>query len=91
MVIKKNDSLLEKNKTLAQRFHLEVIREHNLELADEIIAIDCAIHVGNGEPVELTGPEGAKAIARMDHEQAPKGCEFVHDIVFAEGDFVAFH
>jgi len=91
MVTKKNDSILEKNKTLAQRFHLEVILEYNLELADEIITADCAIHVGSAEPAELTGPEGAKTMARSDKEQFPKGLELVHDIVLAEGNLVAFH
>lgn len=89
---KKNENILEKNKTLAQRFHMEVIQERNLELADEIIAADCAIHVGNAERrAELTGPEGAKTIARSDHERYPKGFKLVADIVLAEGDFVAFH
>ena len=90
MVTKKNDNNLEKNKTLAHRFHMEIIGEFNLGLADEIIAPDCVFH--SARPSDLRGPERAKNSARFDQQHFDdKGVKFVHDIVLAEGDLVAFH
>ena len=79
------------NKAIAHRFHLEVIQQNNLDLADEIIAPDCVFHSSSG-PREERGPEAAKAIARFDHSAFDdSGVKFDHDIDLAEGDFVAFH
>ena len=86
-----NDDILEKNRALAHRFHLEIIQEKNLALADEIIAPDCTFHSATTEMEELKGPERAKNSSRYDHEMFPKGVKFVHVIVLAEGDLVAFH
>ena len=82
-------SPLERNKALAQRFHLEIIQKADLKLADEIIAPDCVFHLS--EQSDLKGPERAKQIAAVDHKAFPKGIKFEHDVVFGEGDLVAFH
>jgi predicted SnoaL-like aldol condensation-catalyzing enzyme len=84
------NAALEKNKTLAQRFHLDIIGKGNLALADEIIAPDCAIHLPSGT-AEAKGPERAKRVAGGDLRAYPKGIKFVHDLVIAEGDVVSFH
>ena len=85
-------SALEKNKILAQRFHLDMIAKQNLAIADEIIAPDCVIHMPSDEgPPAVKGPARAKEIAAGDHKAFPKGIELVHDYVLAEGDLVAFH
>src|SRR5262249_50141405 len=84
------NAALEKNKVLAQRFHLDMIQNRNLDIADQIIAPDCAIHLPNGT-AEARGPERAKRVAGGDHRAYPKGISFTHDIVMAEGDYVTFH
>ena len=73
---------------MAHRFHLEVIGEGDLALADEIFAPDCTIHMHGTSDVK--GPARAKEIARGDQRAFPKGMTFVHDTVVAEGDLVAF-
>lgn len=83
---------LEKNKVLAQRFHLDMIAKKNLAIADEIIAPDCVVHMpSDAEPSAVKGPERARQIAAGDHKAFPKGIELVHDYVLAEGNLVAFH
>ena len=52
----------ESRKVLAQRFHLDMIQKGNLDIADEIIAPDCVIHLPGGTS-DAKGPERAKQIA----------------------------
>lgn len=79
------------NKATAHRFHLELIQEKNLDLADEIIAPDCVFHTPMGT-MDVKGPEGGKSIARYDQTSFDDdGVKFNHDIDLAEGDLVAFH
>jgi hypothetical protein len=80
-------SALEKNKALAQRFHLEIIQKGDLDLADEIIAPNCVVHLPDGTS-DVKGPERAKQMAEYDLKEFPKGITLIHDVVFAEGDMV---
>lgn len=84
------DSALEKNKVLAQRFHLDMIEKGNLQIADEIIAADCVIHLPNATS-DLRGPERARQVANGDLKAFPKGIRLTHDVVFGERNMVAFH
>ena len=82
---------LEKNKYIAHRFHMEIISERNLDLADKIIAPDCVFHTSGGT-MPVKGPEGARNISDYDAAHFDEnGVAFDHDVVLAEGDLVAFH
>jgi ketosteroid isomerase-like protein len=83
-------STLERNKVLAQRYHLDIIEKQNLKLADEIIAPDCVFHMPSSRPTDKRGPERAKEVALNDLKTNPKGFSFAHDTIMAEGDLVAF-
>ena len=83
-------SALEQNKVLAQRFHLEMIAQGKLDIADEIIAPDCVIHSPGGLGT-TKGPERARQMAAGDLKAYPKGIKITHDVVFGEGDLVGFH
>src|SRR5262245_51985330 len=85
------NAALEKNKTLAQQFHLEIIQKGNLDLADTIIAPDAEFHSPLSARTQLKGPERAKFSARNDRQSYPKGLTFTHDQILAEGNLVAFH
>jgi predicted SnoaL-like aldol condensation-catalyzing enzyme len=82
------NSALEKTKVLAQRFHLDMIAKGQLEIAEQIIAPDCVIHLPSRT---MKGPEGARQVAAGDLKAFPKGIKLTHDVVFAEGNLVAFH
>ena len=40
--------------------------------------------------MDVKGPEAAKQAARYDHSVFPDAMKFVHDMVLAEGNLVAF-
>ena len=79
---------LEKNKALADRFHMEVIQGKDLALIDEIFTANPVIHYGSPD---VTGREKARQIALVDHRAFPTSMNFEHDNVVAEGNLVAFH
>ena len=81
---------LENNRVVAQRFHLDMIAMGNLDIAEEIIAPGCVIHMRNA-PTTEKGPARAREIAQGDLDAFPGGIELIHDVVLAEGDLVAFH
>ncbi|MFQ5933703.1 MAG: ester cyclase [Dehalococcoidia bacterium] len=80
----------EENKAVAHRLHQEIIQEHKLDLADEIIHPDCIVHSPVSDPRPGRGPEVAKDMARYDRELFPNGIRFDHYNTLAEGDLVAF-
>ena len=84
-------NLLERNKEIAHKLHLEVIQKYNLDLADEIIAADCIFHRVVSTPKDARGPEVAKLMAKFDRDLFPKGVKFEHPNTLAEGDMVAIH
>lgn len=90
VVSAQKDSALEKNKVLAQRFHLDMIQKGNLQIADEIIAPDCVVHLPNGQG-DSRGPERARQVASSDLRAFPKGIAFNHDVVFGDANLVGFH
>jgi predicted SnoaL-like aldol condensation-catalyzing enzyme len=83
-------SATDKDKVLAQRFHLDMIQKGDLQLADQIIAPDCVIHLPSGTS-DVKGPERAKQVAGGDLKAFPKGIKINHDVVFGEGNLVGFH
>jgi predicted SnoaL-like aldol condensation-catalyzing enzyme len=85
------DGMLEKNKALAHRYHMEVISGKNAALADELFAPDAVFHTPISKPGDTRGPVRAKEIAGMDYKGCPKGVTFVHKPTLAEGDFVSFY
>ena len=80
---------LEENKKLAHRFHLDVIQDQKLEVADEIIAPDALIRTSFIPAGEERGPEVLKEWAQGDHIAFPDGLFFEHDEGIAEGDMVS--
>jgi steroid delta-isomerase-like uncharacterized protein len=53
------------NEALAERFHMELLQQGNLAVADEIIAPDFVIHSSGLLPPLQRGPAGAKQLALM--------------------------
>lgn len=83
--------LLERNKELAHKLHLEVIQKYNLDLAEEIIAPDCIFHRVVSTPKDARGPEVARLMAKFDRELFPNGVKFDHPHTIAEGDKVVIY
>ena len=81
---------LENNRVLAQRFHLDMIALGHLDIAEQIIAPDCVIHM-RGTTTAGNGPARAREIAQGDLDAFPGGIELIHDGVLAEGNLVAFY
>jgi steroid delta-isomerase-like uncharacterized protein len=73
----------EANKALARRVFEEVLNQRNLDLIDEIYAIDYVLH-----PSEIRGSEGLKQYYASLFTAFPDAQWTVEDI-FAEGDKVA--
>ena len=83
---------LENNRVLAQRFHLDMIAMGHLDIAEQIIAPDCVIHMRSTTfSTPGKGPEKAREIAQGDLDAFPGGIELIHDGVLAEGNLVAFY
>jgi predicted ester cyclase len=67
-------------KKTAHRFHTELIQEHKLEVADQIVAPDAIIVTPFRSPENpRRGPEGAKEMSDMDYEAYPDGLIFNQD------------
>jgi predicted ester cyclase len=81
---------LAKMKETANRFHIDIIQNFKLEVADEIVAPDAIIRTPF-RPLNdpKRGPEIAKDMARGDKEAFPKGLFFNQDKGIAEGNWVA--
>ncbi len=79
-------------KKIAHRFHKELIQEHKLEVADEIVAPDAVIITPwRSFDNPRRGPEGAKEMSDIDHESYPEGLIFSQDdtTTLADGNWVA--
>ncbi len=75
----------EENKALVRRFVEEFWNEGNTATADELMAVDAAIHMPTGEMVDLDGLKGFAATFR---ESFPDWHSTFEELV-AEGDRVA--
>lgn len=81
---------IEEMKKTAHRFHIDVIQNQKLEVADEIVAPDALIRTPLRPPNDpKRGPEILKDMARGDHKAFPKGLFFHHDEAIADGNWVA--
>ena len=81
---------LEDNRKLAHRFHIDIIQDQKIEVADEIIHPDALIRTPFRPPGEtLRGPEVAKRMAAGDIKAFPDGLFFEHDEGIAEGNKVS--
>jgi len=80
----------EKMKKDAHRFHIDVIQNFKLEVADEIVAPDAIIRTPM-RPLNdpKRGPEILKDMARGDKKAFPKGLFFKHDEAIADGNWVS--
>ncbi len=75
----------EENKALVRRFVEEFWNEGNMAAADELMAIDAAIHMPTGEVVD---PDGLKSFAGMWHGSFPDWHTALEELI-TEGDKVA--
>ena len=75
----------EENKALVRRFVEEFWNEGNTATADELMAVDAAIHMPTGEMVDLDGLKGFAATFR---ESFPDWHSTFEELI-AEGDRVA--
>lgn len=79
--------MTDEKKALADRFHMDIFQAGRLEVADEILTPDFAIH-GPGYPPEWTrGPEGTKQLATAIVDGIPDR-RIAHHETVAEGDLV---
>lgn len=77
-------------KKTAHRFHLDVIQDMKLEVADEIVAPDAIIRTPMRPPNDpKRGPEILKDMAMGDKKGFPDGLFFHHDEAIADGNMVA--
>ncbi len=79
--------MTEGNKALADRFHMDVFQEGNLDAADEILSADFAWHGGLGPGEDQRGPEGTKQVASAVIGAFPDR-HITHEDTIAEGDKV---
>lgn len=80
------DAMLEQNKTLAHRFHMDIVVEGKLDVADEILSSDFVAHAP--VPPEFTkGPEGFKKWATALRNGIPDIWMKHHETI-AVGDLV---
>jgi len=77
----------EENKALADRFHMDVFQEGNLDAADEILSADFAWHGGMGPGEDQRGPEATKQVASAVIGAFPDR-RITHEDIIAEGDKV---
>jgi steroid delta-isomerase-like uncharacterized protein len=75
----------EENKALVRRFVEEFWNEGNTATADELMAVDAAIHMPTGEMVDL---DGLKGFAGTFRESFPDWHSTFEELI-AEGDRVA--
>ena len=75
----------EENKALVRRFVEEFWNEGNSAAADELMAVDAAIHMPTGEMVDL---DGLKSFAGTFRESFPDWHSIFEELI-AEGDRVA--
>ncbi len=75
----------EKNKALVRRFVEEFWNQGNTATADELMAVDAAIHMPTGEMVDL---DGLKGFAGTFRESFPDWHSTFEELI-AEGDRVA--
>ena len=75
----------EENKALVRRFVEEFWNEGNMSAADELMAVDAAIHMPTGEVVKI---DGLKSFAGTFRGSFPDWHSTVEELI-AEGDRVA--
>lgn len=75
----------DRNKALADRFHMDIFQAGRLEVADEILSRDFAWHGGMAPPTR--GLEGVKQVATAVISAFPDR-KIVHHDTIAEGDKV---
>ncbi len=78
----------EENKAVVRRFLKEIFGGGNLELVDEIFALDYVLH-DPSVPGEVSGPEGMKRYISMYRAAFPDTSFSVEDQI-AEGDRVVY-
>ncbi len=82
---------LEENKKIAESYHLEVIQNLNLDLADKIFTSDCMFHVApNDARFSVRGPQQAKRMACNDQEVYGGAFKFIHSDQVAEENYVSY-
>ncbi len=79
--------MAEENKALADRFHMDVFQEENLNVADEILSPDFVWHGALGPGEDQRGPEGTKEVASAVIGAFPDR-RITHEDIIAEGDKV---
>jgi steroid delta-isomerase-like uncharacterized protein len=77
----------EENKALADRFHMDVFQEENLDVADEILSPDFVWHGAFSPGEDQRGPEGTKQVASAVIGAFPDR-RITHEDIIAEGDKV---
>ncbi len=75
----------QENERVADQWHLEMVQDGKVELAETILASDVVIHVG---PQELRGHEGATGVAQAFKIAFPD-VSISHHEALASGDQVA--
>ncbi len=79
--------MTEGNKALADRFHMDVFQEGNLDAADEILSPEFSWHGGFSPGEDQRGPEPAKQVASAVIAAFPDR-RITHEDTIAEGDRV---
>ena len=79
--------MAEGNKSLADRFHMDVFQEGNLDAADEILSPDFIWHGGFSPGEDQRGPEPTKQVASAVIAAFPDR-NITHEDTIAEGDRV---
>lgn len=77
----------QENKTLADRFHLDLFQHGDLAAADELLSPEFAWHGGMAPPPGNPGPVGAKQVASAVVTAFPDR-RITHEDIVAEGDRV---
>ena len=77
----------EGNEALADRFHMDVFQEENLDVADEILSPDFVWHGAFSPGEDQRGPEGTKQVASAVIGAFPDR-RITHEDIIAEGDKV---
>lgn len=80
-------AMLEQNKTLAHRFHMDILVEGRLDVADEILSSDFVAHSSALPPEFSKGPEGIKKGCTAYRTGLPD-IWVKHYETIAEGDLV---
>ena len=80
-------AMLEQNKALADRFHMDIFVAGTLDVADEILSSDFVAHAPV-PPEFTTGPEGVKKWATALRTGLPDDIWIKHYETIAEGDLV---